>query len=186
MDESIWPVPLGELREKVAGTDPVPAGVAISAVSASLALALLAKVLEINRKRKNFEGHPLQLESLLDRIRHESVQLLQFADADVQAFNRYMEASRRKESTDEAMREAIRVPMDAARAVARGLDLCHEADPHCRTGMTVSDFKVAGALLAGALRAMVISVESNLAHLADDDPFAQSIVAQLRDLTSPA
>lgn len=186
MDESIWPVPLGELREKVEGTDPVPAGVAISAVTASLALALLAKVLEVTRRRKGFTCDPGQFESLLDRVRHESRELTHLADADVRAFNHYMDRVRRKEDADEAMRDAIKVPLDAAQAIMRGLDLCAEADPHCRTGMTAPDYRVATALLTAALRAMVISVESNLTYLAADDPFRGQIAAVLPDLAKRA
>lgn len=179
MDESIWPVPLGELREKVAGLDPVPAGVAISAVTASLALALLAKVLEIVRKRKTFEGDPHQMEALLEAVRRESVQLTLSADADVHAFHRYLECVRNKEGAEEAMRDAIRVPLEAARTVARGLALCREAEPHCQTGMTASDFRVAEALLTGAMRGMVLSVESNLQYLAEDDAFRREALNEL-------
>lgn len=182
MSESIWSVPLGALREKVAGTDPVPAGVAISAVAGSLALALVAKVLEINRKRRSFEGDPKQMDALADAVRRESVELTHLADADVRAFNQYMEAARSKRPTDEAMREAIRVPMDAARAICRGLDLCREAAPHCQTGMTASDFAVARALLAGALRGMLISAESNMQHLPEDDAFCKEVSAELPEL----
>ncbi len=184
MEDSIWPIPLGELREKVAGTDPVPAGVAISAVTASLALALLAKVLEIVRRRKGFEGDPQELETLLEGVRRESIELTHLADADVRAFHRYMDLLHRKEAVNAAMREAIRVPMDAAQAAARGLGLCREAEPHCRSGMTASDFAVAGALLSGALRGMVLSVESNLRQLAEDDPFYVEITAELAQLKS--
>lgn len=185
MDESIWPVPLGEFREKVAGLDPVPAGVAISAVTASLALALLAKVLEIVRKHKTFVGDPRQMEALLDAVRRESVQLTLSADADVHAFQRYLECVRNKEGTDEAMRDAIRVPLEAARTVARGLALCREAEPHCRTGMTASDFSVAEALLTGAMRGMVLSVESNLRHLTEDDAFRRQVLSDLAALGQP-
>ncbi len=184
MDESIWAAPLGELREKVAGLDPVPAGVAISAVTASLALALLAKVLEIVRKRRTFEGDPHQMEALLEAVRRESFQLTLAADADVHAFNRYLECVRNKEDAEEAMRDAIRVPLEAARTVARGLALCREAEPHCQTGMTASDFRVAEALLSGAMRGMVLSVESNLRQLAEDDSFRHQIAGELRGFDS--
>lgn len=186
MDESIWPVPLGEFREKVAGTDPVPAGVAISAVTASLALALLTKVLEITRRRKGFVCDPEQFEALLEGVRRESIHLTQLADADVQAFNRYMDCLRRKEATDEAMREAIRVPMEAARSVSRGLDLCREADPHCQTGMTASDFAVVSDLLRGTLRALVLSVESNLRRLPENDALWAEIGTPLAELKARA
>lgn len=182
--ESIWPVPLGELREKVAGTEPVPAGVAISAITASLALALVAKVLEINRRRRSFEGDPKQLDALVEAVRRESVELTRLADADVRAFNQYMEIARRKEPADEAMRDAIRIPMDGARAVSKGMDLCREAAPHCQAGMTASDFAVAGALLAGALRGMLLTVESNIQRLPAGDALGRQISDELPVLKS--
>src|SRR5271166_5353215 len=56
MDASIWSATLAEFRDQVGGAEPVPAGVAISAVAASLALALLSKVLRITGGRKDFVG----------------------------------------------------------------------------------------------------------------------------------
>lgn len=185
MEESIWPLPLEVFRERVAGADPVPAGVAISAVTASLALALLAKVLEIVRKRGTFEGDPHQMEALLEAVRRESVQLTLSADADVHAFHHYLECARNKQGADEAMRDAIRVPLEAARTAARGVALCREAEPHCQTGMTASDFRVADALLTGAMDAMIMSVESNLAHLPEDDTFRDQVLNDLSTLSRP-
>ena len=60
MEASIWSASLAGFRERVAGTDPVPAGVAVSAVTASLALALLAKVLAIAGGRKNGSAAPVR------------------------------------------------------------------------------------------------------------------------------
>ena len=68
---------LAELRDKVGGTEPGPAGVSISAVTASLALALLAKVLDITGKRKDFSGDRERLASLIESARAESTCLTQ-------------------------------------------------------------------------------------------------------------
>src|SRR5438477_76661 len=127
MARSMWSDTLAELREKTSGTDPLPAGVSICAINASMALALLIKVLEITRKRKNFAGDTAQVERLIEYARRESDLLARLADDDVAAFNRYMDCVRSKEPRGHAMREAIEVPMEAARSAVRGLVVCREA-----------------------------------------------------------
>jgi formiminotetrahydrofolate cyclodeaminase len=174
MEGAIWSGTLAEFRDKAGGTDPVPAGVSISAVTASLALALIAKVLQIKRAET----------TLLDTVREESMQLAQLADRDIRAFEDYMACVRSKQPKDDAMREAIRVPMDAARSAIRGLGLCREATVLCSTGLTAADLGAAASLLLGAARAMLLSVEANLTYLADNDPFRQKIVSDLPELKS--
>jgi formiminotetrahydrofolate cyclodeaminase len=172
MERSIWSGTLAEFRDKVRGTDPVPAGVSILAVTASLALALIAKVLRIKHAEQ----------TLLDAVEQESTQLAELADRDVGAFERYLECVRSKHPKDEAMREAIRVPMDAVRSALRGMELCRQAAPLFSTGLTAADLSVAASLLRSSAQAMLLSVEANLSHLTEDDPFRKETVAALPEL----
>ncbi len=174
MPASIWSDTLAEFRDKAAGTNPVPAGVSISAVTASLALALIAKVLRVKRADT----------ALLDAVQEESAQLAELADRDIRAFQGYMECVRSKQPRDEAMREAIKVPMDAARSAVRGLGLCREATAFCSTGLTAADLGSAAFLLRGAAQAMLLSAESNIAYVTDDNPFRQEIVPDLAEIKS--
>src|SRR5579863_4645368 len=100
MDNSVWTGTLAAFREKACGTDPVPASVAISAVTASLALALLAKVLAIAGRRKD-------LSALLDAARAESARMAHLVDEDIEAFNEYMECKRQGRDLTAAIRKAI-------------------------------------------------------------------------------
>jgi len=188
MEGSIWSDTLTEFREKVAGTDPVPAGVALSAVAASLALALLIKVLEITRGRKSFAGDAQQIEGLIDAARRESVELTRLADEDIQVFNRYMDCVRmpktpeREQAMEAAMREAIRVPIDGARSAVRGLDLCRQANLMGVAGLTAADLDAAATLLSGAVDAMLLSVESNLREIPGDDLFRDEVNREMSGL----
>ena len=188
MEASIWSASLAGFRERVAGTDPVPAGVAVSAVTASLALALLAKVLAIAGGRKAFAGDRQRIEALIDAARRESAGLTRLADEDIRVFNSYMDCIRspktpeREQAMTAAMREAIRVPMDAARSAVRGLDLCREASTMGVTGLTAADLGAAAALLSGAVDAMLLSVESNLRQIPVDDPFCEETNRELSSL----
>jgi formiminotetrahydrofolate cyclodeaminase len=179
MEASLWSYSLAEFREKAGGTDPVPAGVSICAVNASLALSLLTKVLEITRKRKNFLGDPEQAQRLIDGARRESALLARLADDDVAAFTRYMDCVRAKQPAGQAMHDAIEVPMEAARSCARGLLLCREGAAVSSRGLTAADLGIATSLLAGAGKAMLLSVESNLVQLDSGDPYHQQITAEL-------
>jgi formiminotetrahydrofolate cyclodeaminase len=188
MEGSIWSATLVEFREKTAGMDPVPAGVAVSAVTASLALALLVKVLEITRGRKTFAGDTQKIEALIEAARRESVELARLADEDMRVFNSYMDSVRlpktpeRERAMEAAMRAAIRVPMDAARSAVRGLDFCKEASAIGVTGLTGADLGAAVALLSGAVDAVLLSVESNLRETPASDPYCDEVSAELSGL----
>lgn len=77
------------------------------------------------------------------------------------------------------MREAIRIPMDAARSALHGIELCREATAIFSTGLTAADLGAAASLLRGAAQAMLLSVEANLAHLPPGDPFRAETAADV-------
>jgi formiminotetrahydrofolate cyclodeaminase len=178
MEDSIWTTTLAAFRGKAGGTDPVPASVAISTVTASLALALLAKVLTIAGKRKN-------LSALLDAARAESLLLKALADEDILAFNQYMECKRQGRELTDAIRKAIEVPMSAARSAVRGLGVCGEAAGMVQ-GLTAADIGAAAALLSGAVQSMLLSVDFNIREMSSDDRFSNAITAERRELEREA
>jgi formiminotetrahydrofolate cyclodeaminase len=167
MAESIWKSTLREFRGQLASRDPVPAGVSVAAVSASLGLSLFIKVLEISRARKDFQGDGGKIEALLAAARAESKKLEYYADEDIVAFAGYM-TSRRTPNEAAALRRAIEIPLAAARSAASGLKLCADA-----AGMTPAsiapDLGTAALLLGSSIRGMLLSVESNALRLSDPE-----------------
>jgi formiminotetrahydrofolate cyclodeaminase len=178
MADSIWKSKLEEFRVQVASRAPVPAGVSVAAVSATLGLNLLIKVLEITRKRKDFSGDPRKIEEWLTSARTESDRLKQYADQDVVAYAEYM-ATRNAA----ALRKAIEVPLGAARAAAAGIKLCADA-ADITPASIAPDLGTATILLTGAVRSILLSVESNALHLTDQE-FQREVqrdVESLREL----
>lgn len=175
MEASIWTGTVAALRDRAAATEPVPAGVALSAVTASLALALLVKVLAIARIKKSFGGDRHRVAELLDAARAESSRLTSLADEDVQAFSYYLE------SKGQATRKAIEIPMEAARSAVRGLGLCVEA-ASLISGLTASDVGAASNMLVGAVRAMLVSVDFNLNAMSSDVEFSSAMKAERAEL----
>jgi len=161
MPTSIWTSTLEQFRDRVASRDPVPAGVTVAAVSATLALALLSKVLQVTRNRKDFAGDGDLLGALLEESQKTSEKLSRLADEDIAAFQEYLDCSRRKQPTDAALRKTIEVPLNVARTASFGITLCDQAAGHVHK-VVAPDLGIASRLLAGAVRSTLITVKSNL------------------------
>lgn len=181
MSDSIWRSPLAAFRDRVAGLEPVPAGVSAAAVTASLGLALFNKVLEIASKRKDFAGDREHVAHLLHEGRNESQLLAHLADRDIAAFRQYLDARKRNESTEGALRKTVEVPLQVARAAAAGLALCKQAAGLIHAALA-PDLATAENLLAAAGRSVLGTVEANLEQLAPADPFRQEVTAEVREL----
>ncbi|HSP69089.1 MAG TPA: cyclodeaminase/cyclohydrolase family protein [Bryobacteraceae bacterium] len=152
MPRSIWSESLASFSDAVAATRPAPAGVAAAAVTAELGISLLIKTLAITG------GH----DDLLTAARRESAHLRGAADQDIGAVMEYMRAR-----DADSMRQAIEAPMRAARAAVAGLELCVRASGAVKSSLA-ADQRAAEALVAGALRAILMCIDANLhGHEAD-------------------
>ena len=179
MPASLWGLSLEEFREKVASDDSTVAAVAVAAVSAACALELVVMVLDVIAKRKDFQGDRQRLEALVEAAREESDRLTRYADQDPAAYASYMrclrmpksnEAERREraQAMAQALHRATEVPLSAARAAVAGLNICAEAAAMAH-GAVATDLGGAAMLLAGAARAMLNSVDTNLAALRESE-----------------
>jgi len=178
---------LESFRSAVASGESAPAGVAISAVSASLALGLLAKVVTIASRRKDFAGDLSKAANLADAAQSQSKRMLQYADEDVATFSAYMASVRlpqttareretRRRALDLAIRKAIETPMEAARAAASGIELCAEAAELVHT-LVAADLGTAAVLLSSALRIFLMCADSNLKLLVSNPSEYRDLMA---------
>jgi formiminotetrahydrofolate cyclodeaminase len=152
MSRSIWSESLASFSDSVGATRPAPAGVAAAAVAAEFGIGLLIKTLAITRGQ----------DELLNAARLEAAHLRGAADDDIGAVMAYM-------STRDAaaLRQAIEAPMRAARATVAGLELCAKASGTVKSALA-ADLAAAQALLAGALRAILVCIDANLRGREDD------------------
>ena len=170
---TVWTETLEAFRQKLASREPVPAGVSASAVTASLALGLLIKVLDITRNRKSFTGDAEQFQRLIHAARNEAQRLAQCADDDIAAYQAYL-------ADHSITRPAIEVPLVAAESAAAGLKLCRDATPLINETLA-PDLQTASALLTAAIESIVGSIESNLQRETDRE-FRSTIETRLADL----
>jgi formiminotetrahydrofolate cyclodeaminase len=192
----VWESTLEHFRSATASGEPVPAGVAVSAISASFALGLLAKVLKISGRRKDFGGNHAKLERIADSARAQSKRMMQVAEEDIVAFNNYMASLRlpqgtdkerddRKRSMDSAVRKAIEMPIAAARAAASGIELCGEAAGLVNT-VVAADLGASASLLSGALRVFLLCADSNTRQLAPDPSLHRAMMTERIDWETKA
>jgi len=189
MAAPIWESSLEQFRAAAASGDPTPAGVAVSAVSASFALGLLAKVLKVSGRHKKFAASAAKIGSLSDAARAEAKRMLQFAEEDIAAFSAYVASGRLPQATDRereerqravnaAVRKAIEIPLAAARSAAAGLELCSEASGLTHAAV-IADLGAATSLLSSAMRIFLLCADSNLRQLAlDPQPFREIFAAR--------
>lgn len=169
-------ITLEHFRREAAGQHPMPAGVAIAAVSAGFALGLAAKVLGVSGRQNPLPANASTLEPLVAAAQAASQRMLQLANADVAAFGAYLTARRlphstesetqaRRQAIDTAVRHAVDVPLAAAHEAAAGLRLCDELSAFIPPAL-VADLGVIASLLASALRGFLLCAESNVRNLA--------------------
>jgi formiminotetrahydrofolate cyclodeaminase len=174
MSDSVWTSTLEGFRDRIASNEPAPAGVAVAAVSSALALALLSKVLQVTRNRKDFAGDADLIGQLLAASLSTYQTLSRLADDDVAAFREFMACSKdpaaSAEQRDASLRSAINVPLDVARTATFGISLCEKAKGHIHSALA-PDLGIAAGLLAGAVRATLLTVNSNLEHLPEHHRF---------------
>lgn len=195
-DGDLSRVTLEDFRREAAGPHPMPAGVAIAAVSAGFALGLVAKVLAVSGRRNTLPGNAAGLEPLAAAAQTASQRMLQLAGDDVAAFEAYLTARRlphsmepereaRQQAIDSAIRRIIDVPLAAAREAAAGLQLCSDTFAFTPPAL-VADLGVVATLLAGALRAFLLCAESNVRQLAPDAASLRERVATETERHAPA
>lgn len=177
-DRDLSQVTLEDFRREAAGERPMPAGVAVAAVSAGFALGLVAKVLAVSGRRNEVLEDTARLERLGAAAQTASHRMLQLAGEDIAAFEAYLAARRLPRSTESeqrtrhqaidcAVRHAIDLPLAAAEKAAAGLQLCSEVSAFIPPALA-ADLGVAATLLASAVRGFLLCAQSNVSQLAPD------------------
>ena len=95
-------------------------------------------------------------DDLVDTARREAAELRGAADQDVGAVMQFVHAR-----DADTLRQAIEGPMRAARGAVAGLELCARASVAVKPSLAV-DQRAAEALIAGALRAILMCIDANV------------------------
>jgi formiminotetrahydrofolate cyclodeaminase len=140
-----------------------------------MAVRVLKSVLEVAARKHD----SARLHELIEAAGEDAERLVALAEEDGAAYAAYMQARReRSGEVQAALRRAIDSPLNAARAAAGGIDLCLEAAGFTR-GAIAADVAGSAALLAGAVRAILCTVDTNLRAL-EDEALAGAVAAEMQ------
>ena len=189
---------LGDLLDAFASNDPVPAGGAAAALTASLGTSLLLMVAGMARTRTGAPEEVADLAAAAARLRPFRDELTSLIDADVDAYLSVLAAYRQASGTDvektarrdaieAALRRATDVPLQTMRA---GEVALRDAPVVVRFGNpnAVTDAVVGARLLLAAVECAATNVTVNLPGLKDAeyvgeaDAERESLLASARNL----
>jgi formiminotetrahydrofolate cyclodeaminase len=155
----------------VAQARPDPGGGAAAAHVAALGMALLEKVVGLERRRQGLAGPSgFPWPDLLAQVRQVSAALLRLQEEDVKAYFRLTRARTAgdPEELASALEEAVACPLRIMQQAQEGLALIARGGGACKFHL-VSDLLVACELLGAAFRGAYHIARANLA-LMDQDP----------------
>lgn len=164
---------LRTFAERLATADPTPGGGSASAYAGALGAALAAMVGRIAHQKEERPGLADLIEEA-DALRAHFLRLVQDDSAAYESVTAAMrmpkasseERGLRTEALQAALLAASRVPLDAAKAGRRLLQLCERLLDHA-TPAAISDAGVGALLAETAIRGAALNVMINLASLRD-------------------
>jgi formiminotetrahydrofolate cyclodeaminase len=148
-------------------------------------MSLLALTLKVASKRKDFSGDRTRLIKLMAAVKKESALLARCADQDIAAYQQYRDSLKSKRGVEAALRRIVETPLEAAGSAARGVDFCEEAVSLAPLSV-VSDLGAAATLLAGSVKAILLTVDVNLRQLPPDSKLRVKAGKTRRDLETRA
>jgi formiminotetrahydrofolate cyclodeaminase len=164
---------------KVASKSPAPGGGSVSALCGALASALASMVCNLTVGKKKYVDVQEEIQQSLSKIEPLSVQLLDYADKDTDAFNKVMDAYSMPKNNDEekkvrrnaiqsSMKDAAVVPLEVARL---SYTILGELGTIVKKGNrnAVTDALVATMLARTAVLGALYNVKINIMSIKDDE-----------------
>ncbi|HUW35071.1 MAG TPA: cyclodeaminase/cyclohydrolase family protein [Planctomycetota bacterium] len=168
-----------EYLDDAASGKPAPGGGSVSAMVGSLGATMACMAANFTVGKEKFRSVQPECRAILERCQASCRKLLEFVDADVQAYSHVSKAygmpretaeqkAARTAAIQEALRVAMAAPLGALRVCAAVVDdlarLVDIANPNL-----ISDVGVAALHVYAGLRGCKLNVEINLASVKDQE-----------------
>ncbi|NBC33095.1 MAG: methenyltetrahydrofolate cyclohydrolase [Alphaproteobacteria bacterium] len=174
--DSVWRWSLATFRDRTASDAPTPGGGSAAMVSATIGLGLVLMALRVTARKA---GDPEKLTPVVASADGLLAELSAHADADIAAFEGYMAALRLPKASEEekAARKAALAQageagtetlLNAAQSALEALDLTDQAARLAQANI-LSDVGAGGAILHGAIMAVLFTVDINLPGIKDPE-----------------
>lgn len=180
--------PIQQFLDELAGKAPTPGGGSAAAIMGAMGAALVGMACNLTLGKKGYEGVQDEIRQVLEQAESLRAGLTDMVRADMEAFDRVMQAyglprdgDERKQARSAAIQEALKaateVPMECARACAEVVRLSRSVAEKGNRNV-VSDAGVAVEAAYAALRSAALNVYVNTNAIQDAE-FVASRQAEL-------
>jgi glutamate formiminotransferase / formiminotetrahydrofolate cyclodeaminase len=178
-----------DFLDALAAGTPTPGGGSASAHSAAAGASLVIMMAHLTIGRKKYAGVEAQMKSILERAEGLRSSLIEAISKDALAFESLMAANRlpkdkpeleRQQVLEEAVLEAVRVPLSVAKQAVEVMKLAANAAEIGNTN-AITDAATGAALAQAALTGAGLNVRINLKWL-DDRKTAESLLEELEQI----
>lgn len=181
----VWDWPFRKVVEVSASSSPTPGGGSVSALVASLGVAMVAMVGNLTVGKEKFKDVEPEVKSILDDCYRIIGKLEELVDRDIAEFGNFMQVMKmpknteeekalRNEKMQEALKRATDVPLETARTCLEALKLAERISEIGNPG-AISDAGVGAYVTEAALNAVLLNVDINVPSIKDKDYCARAV-----------
>jgi formiminotetrahydrofolate cyclodeaminase len=184
-----------EYLDRLASSEPAPGGGSVAALAGALGAALLSMVCNLTVGKEKYRAVEAEIKDLLAQTEALRGELSRLAEQDAVAYGKVAAAykmardteqqrAERAEAIQVALQESAQVPLAAARACFRILELAGPVGEKGNVNV-ISDVGVAAALAEAGFQCAALNVEVNLAGVKDEG-YNERTRAEIAPLLSQA
>lgn len=184
-----------KLIQESASDSPTPGGGSVSALAASLAVAMVTMVGNLTVGKEKYKDVEAETQAILDEGNAIIARLENLVEADIAEFSKFMAALKLPKNTEEEKAERTKVmqevlksatdtPMEIARTCLDILKLAKGLSGIGNKG-AISDVGVGAYLAEASLNSALLSVDINLPMVKDED-YVAKISAERNQLVEEA
>ena len=178
---------------ELGSSSPAPGGGSVAALSGALGAALVSMVCHLTIGKKGYENVSDEMNEVLKKSDILKEKLTLLVDEDTNAFNKVMTAYKMPKETDEekkkrrntvqdALKNAANVPLDVMRQCVNVLKLAKTASEKGNKN-SVSDAGVAALMSWAGIKSAALNAEINLSGI-KDEKFVSEMKNEVETLTS--
>jgi glutamate formiminotransferase len=161
------------LMDRVASAEPVPGGGSVAAVAGALGAALGQMAIRITKDKRDYRQYADRYADALDRLAPYASALLEFVDADCEAYGLVLEAYKlpkdspaRPIAVQDALIRATEIPSRTANCAAEALKVLEDLRAIIHINVA-SDLQVGMQMLRSSLRGAIANMRTNLTSVKD-------------------
>lgn len=186
----VWDWSFRKVVEVSASDSPTPGGGSVSALVASLGVAMVAMVGNLTVGKEKYKDVEPEVKEILDKAYGIIGRLEQLVDQDIAEFGNFMKVLKMPKDTDEekalrqarmqeALKSATDTPLEIASTCLEAVKLAEQLSKIGNKG-AISDVGVAAYVAEAALNSALLSVDINLPGIKDADYVARASAERAR------